>query len=144
MQCKLLKKSLCTSSLIDPYLTYYHSVFIIIAPSPGQACLTLRCRRYDVCDAYWNRSKLHRTAGFAVRVRNKILQMQHVLPIVSNSYGGWKQWDIPCWDLISEWKCKISLIWPCNHIQLYWYIPWFHNHYKWGIILNRIKQAFLR
>ena len=22
-------------------------------------------------------------------------------------------------------------------------IPWFHNHYKWGIILKRIKQGFL-
>ena len=56
--------------------------------------------------------------------------------------GGWKQWDKPIFLLRNTNELQ-DFISDLHSYPVVLSIPWFHNHYKWGIILKRIKHAFL-
>ena len=117
------------------YLSYYHIFFIIIGII--KKLVELPFHWYHICNGY---DIVESTLRLVLGESQKFNLAKHcVLPIVQSRWG----MKTMGYSLLRNTNELQDFISDLHSYPVVLSIPWFHNHYKWGIILKRIKHAFL-
>ena len=118
------------------YLSYYHIFFIVIGII--KKLVQLPFHWYHICNVY---EIMESTLRLVLAESQKWNLAKHcVYYILTIVQSRWRM-NTKADSLLGNAKELQDFISDPHSYPVVLYIPWFYNHYKWGIILKRIKQA---